>query len=66
MPAQIVTETYPAPECNLSKKDVERFLDGLKKYMKLFESAFRRIDTSRNLLGYSLAISLVHLLVVAR
>jgi SRSO17 transposase len=52
MPAQIVTETYPAPECNLSKKDVERFLDELTKYMELFESAFQRIEQLKRSTAY--------------
>ena len=44
MPAEIVTETCPAPECNLGKKEVERFLQELKKYMKVFEPAFGRVE----------------------
>jgi len=52
MPAEIVTETRrvelvetcPAPQCNLSKKDVERFLEELANYMELFESAFQRVE----------------------
>ncbi len=44
MPAAIVTETSPAPECNLSKEDVERFLDELKNYMELFKPAFQRVE----------------------
>ena len=47
MPKGIVTEyqfieTCPAPECNLSDKDVERFVEELESYSKLFESAFCR------------------------
>jgi SRSO17 transposase len=42
MPAEIVTETCPAPECNLSDKDVEQFVEELDNYAKLFEPAFRR------------------------
>jgi SRSO17 transposase len=47
MPNRIVTgyqiiETCPAPECNLSDKDVEQFVEELESYSKLFESAFRR------------------------
>ncbi len=44
MPAAIVTETSPAPECNLSKEEVERFLDELKNYMELFKPAFQRVE----------------------
>src|SRR3990172_5302897 len=47
MPKGIVTEhqsieTCPAPECNLSDKDVEKFVEELDSYAKLFEPAFRR------------------------
>jgi len=47
MPKGIVTEhqsieTCPAPECNLSDKDVEQFVEELDSYAKLFEPAFRR------------------------
>ena len=44
MPAEIVTETCPAPQCNLSKKDIERFAPELTKYMELFEPAFQRVE----------------------
>jgi hypothetical protein len=44
MPAEIVTQTCPAPECNLSQEDVERFLDEMTKYMKRFEPAFQRVE----------------------
>ena len=44
MPAEIVTETCPAPQCNLSKEDIERFAQELTKYMELFEPAFRRVE----------------------
>ncbi len=44
MPAESVTETCPAPQCNLSKKDIERFAQELRKYMELFEPAFRRVE----------------------
>lgn len=47
MPETIITkiqfiETCPAPECNLSDKDVEQFGVELDSYVKLFEPAFRR------------------------
>src|SRR3972149_5733372 len=54
MPAEIVTETRrvdakrvetsPAPECNLSQEDVERFLDELTNYMELFKPALQRVE----------------------
>ncbi len=49
MPKGIVTEfqsveTCPAPECNLSDKDVEQFVEELDRYAKLFEVAFRRCE----------------------
>ena len=43
-PCRIQIETCPAPECNLSKQDVELFLQELKKYMKLFKPAFQRVE----------------------
>ena len=47
MPNRIVTknkglETCPEPECNLSSKDVEQFVEELGSYAGLFEPAFRR------------------------
>src|SRR5512141_2756013 len=42
MPTEIVTETCPAPECNLKPKDVERCLKELNDYMKQFKPAFER------------------------
>jgi SRSO17 transposase len=42
MPMGIVTETCPAPECNLSKQDVAHFLDEMTDYLKEFEPAFQR------------------------
>jgi len=49
MPNGIVTQiqfiaTCPAPECNLSEKDVEQFVEDLDSYAKLFEPAFRRCE----------------------
>ena len=40
MPMGIVTETCPAPECNLSERDIEQFLDEMTSYVDLFEPAF--------------------------
>jgi SRSO17 transposase len=42
MPAAIVTETCPAPQCNLSEQDIEQFLDEMRDYVGLFEPAFQR------------------------
>jgi SRSO17 transposase len=35
-------ETCPAPECNLSSKDVEQFVEEMDRYVELFEPAFGR------------------------
>ena len=43
-PDGIGIETCATPECNLSQQDVKLFLDELKKYMKLFKSAFQRTE----------------------
>jgi SRSO17 transposase len=45
-------ETSVAPEWNLSKKDVKLFLNELKKYMKLFKPAFRRMEQIQKSLTY--------------
>lgn len=42
MPAEIVLDTCPAPQCNLSEQDIERFLDEMKDYIALFAPAFER------------------------
>ena len=52
MPTEIVTETCPAPECNLSKEDIERFLEELTNYMKLFEPAFQRVEQLKRSTAY--------------
>ena len=44
MPAEIVTETCPAPECNLSEKEIERFWDELMNYMEMFKPAYQRVE----------------------
>lgn len=46
-PCRIQIETCPAPECNLSKKDVKRFLNELMKYMRLFKPAFQRVEQTK-------------------
>ena len=40
------------PECNLSKKDVERFAKELTKYMKQFTSAFQRVEQVKHSKAY--------------
>jgi SRSO17 transposase len=42
MPTRIVIDMCPAPECNLTAPDVERFLDEMTSYSELFEGAFGR------------------------
>jgi SRSO17 transposase len=42
MPTGIVTETCPAPECNLADQDIHRFMDEMGAYVEMFEPAFRR------------------------
>jgi hypothetical protein len=47
MPAGIITQTCPAPECNLLPGDVEQFVDELAAYYRLFEPAFRRPEQAK-------------------
>lgn len=47
MPSTIVTETCPAPECNLSAQDVERFVGEMTSYLDLFAPAFARAEHLR-------------------
>ena len=47
MPAEIVTETCPAPECNLSEKEIEQSLDEMTNYMEMFSPAFQRVEQLR-------------------
>lgn len=52
MPKGIVTEiqfieTCPAPECNLSDRDIEQFVEELDSYAKLFAPAFHRREQWR-------------------
>jgi len=42
MPTDIITQTCPAPECNLLPGDVENFVEELAIYYRLFAAAFRR------------------------
>lgn len=45
-------ETCPAPECNLSTKDVKLFSSEMKKYMKLFKTAYLRVEQIQKSLTY--------------
>ena len=47
MPIGIVSETCPAPECNLSTQDVEQLADEMTSYIELFAPAFRRAEQLR-------------------
>ena len=47
MPADIVTQTCPAPECNLLPGDVEQFVEELADYCGLFASAFQRPEQAK-------------------
>ena len=49
---RIQVETCPAPECNLSTKDIKLFLKETKKYMKLFKPAFQRVEQIQKSLTY--------------
>ena len=42
MPTGIVSQTCPAPECNLTHQDLEQFVAEMTSYIDLFEPAFRR------------------------
>ena len=44
MPNEIVTETCPAPEFNLSEEDIKQFMDEMTKYIELFKPAFQRVE----------------------
>jgi SRSO17 transposase len=44
MPTEIVTETCPAPECNLTEKDIEQFYEEMTDYIEMFEPAFQRVE----------------------
>lgn len=44
MPNGIVTDTCPAPECNLTQPDIEQFVDEMTNYVELFEPAFQRSE----------------------
>ena len=44
MPIGIVTETCPAPECNLTEQDVEQFIAEMTEYTELLAPAFQRVE----------------------
>lgn len=44
MPTGIVTDTCPAPQCNLSEQDIEQFMDEMKDYIAMFAPAFQRAE----------------------
>jgi SRSO17 transposase len=48
----VQVQTCPAPEFNLSSKDVKLFSNELKKYMKLFKGAFQRVEQIQKSLTY--------------
>lgn len=47
MPIGIVSETCPAPECNLRAQDVEQLVDEMTSYIELFAPAFQRAEQLR-------------------
>jgi hypothetical protein len=51
-PNGIQVETCPAPECNLSMKEVKLFSNELKKYMKLFKPAYTQVEQIQKSLTY--------------
>jgi SRSO17 transposase len=60
MPASIIAETCPAPECNLAPRDIQRFMNEWQRYSAEFENVFRRPEQriwaerfTRGLLGES-------------
>jgi len=53
MPSGIVTETCPAPKCNLADQDIHCFMNEMGAYVEMFEPAFRRpeqLEWSKNYL----------------
>jgi hypothetical protein len=47
MSTQIIAETYPTPECNLTPKEIEQFIEELEAYHEQFVPAFRRPEQAR-------------------
>ena len=53
MPNGIVTETCPAPECNLTDQDIHCFMNEMTAYIDMFRPAFQRpeqLEWSQNYL----------------
>ena len=48
----VQVETCLAPECNLSTRDVKLFSSEMKKYMKLFKTAYVRVEQIQKSLTY--------------
>lgn len=44
MPAEIVTDTCPAPQCHLSEQDIAQFMEEMSDYIGLFAPAFQRSE----------------------
>ena len=44
VPGFLISETCPAPECNLSEHDVEQFVGELETYFELLAPVFHRCD----------------------
>jgi SRSO17 transposase len=44
MPKEIVIETCPAPECNLSEQDIQAYVEELASYIELFRPGFARSE----------------------
>lgn len=44
MPAEIVTDTCPAPHCHLSEQDIAQFMEEMSDYIGLFAPAFQRSE----------------------
>ena len=42
MSNEIVTQTCPAPECNLTDQDIHNFVDEMTEYVGMFSPGFRR------------------------
>jgi hypothetical protein len=44
MPNRIVTETCPAPKCNLTDQDIHCFMNEMIAYIDMFRPAFQRTE----------------------
>mgnify|MGYP002634136804 CR=1 FL=1 len=44
MPTEIISETCPMPECNLTPQDIEHWVDELATYHQRFAPAFSRVE----------------------